>query len=658
MKMKLNSLSFRKAISRTVSVAIVLIIIVAAVAAGAAYLATRPSTSTTKTTTTTSSFTYGPKNSSVLVDDSCQTGCAAPDSLDPGYGFFAQDDTYYTAVFQDLAVMNGTDGFAALPVESTGWTVTNNSQQFTFSIRPDVYFSNGNNLTAYTIWFTYVREIYMAAPSFVAYSNWNQITMNASDWFASVCGNFAPWGLVSAVSSVTGIQLTASHCKTLANFLNNMLSNFNPGSNTTQAAIMAYPHQAYSAPSSSTYIIRTLQPYADTVIDLAGFSGTHTVDPAFVDEHGGVQNNTANTYLSTACQPGTGPYECFSVASGVSELTLKANPHYWAKGSGPNGLKPGLPWVIAPPHIPVVEIEYGITGNPTLQYNNFGTNVAALSSVGITQWNSMWSAFAQKNHFSFKQVLQDYGPGDFSFYLGMDTQRFPTNITDYRLAVINALNYTQLANTQIYFNGTAYGQLVLGPGIPPYGSLYNPDNLPLQTQNINKAAHYLDLAGKANGFFAVMTNGTVLGDANGKALPPVGLFYVLPLAPAVETELDIIQTSLATIGITMAATGYTSAVFDTLASDPTTAPPLNTIGWGVDYPDPFYNQYICFFTTSCGITAYIDNATLTKLVTSASFSGTKHTVSRSTKSCTRYPSRRGTTHGCPSLTSGILSSHM
>jgi ABC-type transport system substrate-binding protein len=599
-------------------VIIIIIIIVAGVGVGAAYLIT--SKSSTSTTTTTAHFTYGPKNSSILVDDSCQTGCAAPDSLDPGYGFFAQDDTYYTAVFQDLAVMNGTDGLVALPVESTGWTVANNSQQYTFDIRPDVYFSNGDNVSAYTIWFTYVREIYMAAPSFVAYSNWNGITMNSSDWFASICGNFEPWGLVSAVSSVTGIHPTPSNCKTLANFLNNMLSNFDP-SNATQASIMAYPHQAYSANSGSTFVIRTLQPYGDVVLDLAGFSGSHTVDPAFVDAHGGVQNNTANTYLSTSCEPGTGPYECFSVASGVSELTLKANPHYWAKGSGTNGLKPGLPWVIAPPHIPVVEIEFGITGNPTLQYNNFGTNVAALSEVGITQWNSMWSAFAQKGHFSFKQVVQDYGPGDFSFYLGMDSQRFPTNITDYRLAIINALDYSQLANTQIYFNGTAYGQLVLGPGIPPYGPLYNPDNLPLQTQNINLAAHYLDLAGKANNFYAVMANSTVLGDANGNPLPSVGLFYVLPLTPAVETELDIFQASLSVIGMQMVATGYTSAVFDTLASDPTTAPPLNTIGWGVDYPDPFYNQFICFFTTACGITAYVNNATLTNLVTSASFSG-------------------------------------
>ena len=615
--MKFYSPLFRKAISTTVSVVIIIIIIVAAVGIGAAYVVTRPSTSTTSSVTP---FTYGPKNDSILIDDSCQTGCAPPDSLDPAYAFFSQDDTYLTAVFQDLAVMNGTSGTGVLPVESTGWTITNNSQQYTFSMRPDVYFSNGDNVTAYTIWFSYVREIYMNAPSLVGLSNWNKITVNSTDWFASTCGDFQPWGLIDAVSSVTGIKLTASNCGTIQSFLNNMLSNFSPGTNATQASIIAYPHQAYSANSTSTFVIRTMRPYPDVVQDLAGFSGTHTVDPAFVDANGGVQANTENEYMSTGCSPGTGPYECFSVASGLAELTLKANPHYWAKGSGANGLKTGLPWVIAPPHIPVVEIEYGITGNPTLQYDNFGTNVAAMSEIGVTQWNSMWAAFAQKSHFKFDQIVQDYGPGDFSFYLGMDSQRFPTNITDYRLAIINSLNYTELADTEIYYNGTSYGQQVLGPGIPPYGSLYNPNNLPLQKQNIGLAEHYLDLAGKANGYYAVTANGTVLGDASGAPWPAVELFYILPLTPFAETQLDIYQSSLATIGITMNAVGYTSAVFDSLAADPATAPPLNNIGWGIDYPDPFYNQFLCFFTTDCGITTYVNNATLTNIVTSASFS--------------------------------------
>ncbi|MCL4518638.1 MAG: ABC transporter substrate-binding protein [Thaumarchaeota archaeon] len=632
----------RHAISSTATIAIVVIVIIiivvgayAALSLGGTTTTTPPTTQTTTTTppttqttttppttqtTTTPGFTYGPKNSSILVDDSCQTGCAAPDSLDPQYAFFAQDDTYLSAVFQDLAVMNGTDGLTVLPVESTGWTVSSSGMNYTFNIRPNVYFSNGDNLSAYTVWFSYVREIYINAPSFIAISNWNEITENTSGWFATNCGNFDPWGLVSAVSSVEHIPLTPSNCGAITNFLNNMLSNYNPATNATQAAIVSYPHQAYVAPNSSAFQINTLRPYGQVVLDLAGFSGTHTSDPAFVDAHGGVQNNTASTYLASHCEPGTGPYMCVSVASGLSEMTLEANPHYWAAGNGPNGLKPGLPWVIQPAHIPVVEIEYGIGGNPTLQYNNFGTNVAAMSSVGISQWNSMWAAFQYKQYFSFNNVVKDYGPGDFSFYLGMNTQSFPTNMTNFRLAVVNALNYTQLADTQIYYNGTAYGSQVLGPGIPPYGALYNPDNVSLQTQNINLAAHYLDLAGKQAGFYTVMPNGTVLGDSSGKQLQPLDLYYIVPLTPSLQTELTIYQDSLAAVGIPAVPYGITSAVYDTLASDPTTAPNFNNIGWGIDYPDPFYNQYLCFFTTNCGIATYINNATLTKLVTEASFS--------------------------------------
>ncbi len=633
--MKVSNSFSRVAISKGASVGIIVILIVAA-GLGIYYYSTlptktttTPTTSSSSTTTSTSTLYYGPKNSSVLVDDACQVGCASPDSLDPGTAFFGQDGSYLTAVFQDLAGMNGSNGLVALPVESSGWTVGNNSQQYVFTIRPDVYFSNGDNVTAYTIWFSYVREVYMNAPSLVALSNWNEITINSGDYFSAVCGNLAPFGLIDAISSVEGWAQTSSNCGEFTTFLNSMLSNYDPATNATQRDVVSYPDQAYVANSSMSYVINTLRPYGDVVLDLAGFSGTHTVDPAFVDAHGGVQNNTNNLYLASNCEPGTGPYICASTegpAGALTEVILEANPHYWAKGSGANGLKPSLKaeWFIAPPKIPIVEIEYGIDSNPTLQYSNFGSNIAQISGFtdnGISQWNSMWAAFQEKQYFTFDQIVKDYGPGDFSFYLGMDTQRFPTNNTDFRLAVVNVMNYTALAETELDFNGTSYGSQVVGPGIPPYGALYNPLNLPLQTQDINKAATYLNEAGIQDGFYTIMPNGTKLGDTSGTQLGTQDLYYIVPATPAQTLQLEIYEESLALIGINAQPVGVTSAVFDSLSANPLTAPAFNNIAWGIDYPDPFYNQYLCFYTTDCGITTYINNATLASLVTEASFSG-------------------------------------
>jgi len=563
---------------------------------------------------------FGPKNSSILVDESEGT---APDSLDPAFAFSLVDAPYLMAVFSDLAVYNGTNAFVQLPAEAQSWTVTNNSQEYVFHMRPDVYFSNGYNVTAYTIWFSYVRLLYMNAPTQIGTSNFNLLTENvATDWFTTTCGNNEPWGFVNGLSSVTGLQLTAHNCKRLANAINDMLSNFNPG-NATQQSIMAYEHQGFVAPNATTFIIRTLEPYAYIVSDLAGFSGTHTVDPAFVDAHGGVQNNTANSYLNTNCEPGTGPYMCKSVSTGLSEVVLVKNPHYWAAGSGPNGLKPGLPWDMRPGQIPVIDIKYGLTGTPL--YEDFGTNVAALGSslpegsAGIPEWGQMWAAYNYKNLFNFSQVVRDYGPQNFAFYLGMNSQRFPTNNTDFRKAVYWSMNYTALADTEIYYNAKAYGANILGPALPGYGSLYNPNNSSLPEQNLTLAAHYLDLAGKQAGYYAILPNGTVIGDANGYQLPPTEIVYIAPLSPTAEVQLEIYQSSLSAIGIPTALFGETAAVHATETISPKTAPVFVNVGWGVDYPDPWLQQYVCFYTLNCEVATYIDNATIANLVEKTAF---------------------------------------
>jgi ABC-type transport system substrate-binding protein len=625
----------KRAISR--GVAIGAVIIIALLAAGAYYLATNgggptgsssssSSTGTTSHTTSTSSTpqtqTFGPKNSSLLIDESQG---AAPDYLDPGSAFFAQDSSYLTAVFEDLASYNGTDAFHQLPTEASGWTVANNSQEFIFTMRPDVYFSNGDNVTAYTIWFSYVREIYINAPSLVSTSNWNLLTENVgTDWFTSTCSINEPWGLTAAVGAVDNIAIgTASSCKPLANAINSMLSNFNP-SDSKQAAIMANPHQAYSAPNASTFIIRTMNPYAFVVSNLAGFSGTHTVDPKFVDLHGGVSNNTLNTYLDSNCEPGTGPYVCTSVSgSPVNEVVLTQNTHYWAAGSGQNGLKPGLPWVTRPAQIAVIDIKYALTGTPV--YQDFGTNVAAIGpqnpagSASIPEWGQMWAAYQHKNWFKFSQINKDFGSQDFSFYLGLNSQRFPSNITAFRQAVYWAMNYTQLAQTEVSYNGTAYGVTVVGPAMPTYGNLYNPNNLPVPSQNIPLALHYIDLAGKQGHFYVVLSNGTQLGDKTAQQLPTLDLVTIAPISPSTEVQLRIYQDNLALIGVAADIRPITSAYYNTLASSPTTAPIFNNIGWGLDYPDPWLQQFVCFYTTNCGIATYINNATVANLVETASF---------------------------------------
>jgi len=515
---------------------------------------------------------------------------------------------------------NGTDAFQYLPVEASSWSVTNNSQTYTFQIRPDVYFANGYNVTAYTIWFSYVREIYTNPPSGVASSNWNYLTANYNDWFAATCGNAEPWGLVNAIQAASGIQ-AGTNCKADSNFLNNMLSNFDP-TNATQQAVMAYSHQAYIAPNATTFIIRTVQPYGLLLSDIAGFSGSHTVDPVFVDAHGGVANNTACAFCQTNANPGTGPYYIKSVASGLSELILQKSPHYWASTAS-GQLKPGLPWTLAPAKIAVIDIKYAPP--VTVVYHDFGTNAAQLSgaavagSIGIGQWGDMYSAYQYKQYFNSAQLLYDAGPGDFANYLGMNSQMFPTNITAFREAVYYSMNYTAFIQTQLYFNGKEYGSPMLGPAQPSMGALYNPGNLPLPAQNLPLAMKYLAQAGDEGHFYVVLPNGTSIGDTSGPQLSPVKMIYVAPLTPFQQTQIEIYQASMASIGISFASQGVTAGVYDADIATPSTTPPLVNIAWGLDYPDPWLQQMVCFYETGCHLPSWINNSTLTALIGGAAF---------------------------------------
>lgn len=640
-KMRFLNGHYRSAISKTASIGIVVILVVAAVI-GVYYASTYHSSTTTTTTsptttTTPTSFTLSPTNSSVLVDESQ----IAPDYLDPGVAFFSQDSGYLNAVFQSLVAYNGTnsDTNQILPVIASSWTVTNNSEEYTFTIRPDVHFSNGVNVTAYDVWFSFVREIYINAPSGVAPSNYNLLTERDSaaatpDVFTSACGDTEPWGLIDAVSASTKLSVPTSAndtapCAGLANFLNNMLSNFNP-SNTTQLNVMSYSNQAYSAPNSSTFVVKLYQPYLPFLQDLAGFSGSEIVDPAAIDAHPNtnglaVQNNTLNSYADDEGTLGTGPYVVKSV-SGVpaSEIVLVKNKDYWASTKS-GALAAGLPWLLAPAKIPEIDMKYA---PPTTQlYEDFGTNVAQITasnpggSAGLTQWSELWADYNYKAYFTLSDVVRNYGGSDFAAYLGLNSQRFPTNITDFRLAVTYAMNYSQLAKTEIEYNGSSYGSLMVGPSAPDYGyPLYNPLNYSNPTQNIPLALKYIAEAGDQAHFYVVLPNGTALGDTNGSPLPTIDLDYLVPLTSATETQLDIYVSSLAQIGVVAAPYGITSGYYDTLSASPSTAPNFVNIFWGLDFPDPFLEQYVCFYTTSCGIASYVNNSTLTALVDSSVYS--------------------------------------
>ena len=397
--------------------------------------------------------------------------------------------------------------------------------------------------------------------------------------------------------------------------LNNMLSNFNP-TNSTQQAIMSYPGQSYVATNSSTFVVHLMSPYEFFGQDIAVWWGA-IVDPAFVDAHGGVQNNTANSYFDTNGGTGSGPYEIASVGSGFVPVVLKASPNYWA--ANVSGLAPTL----QAPHINTIVIDYAATQQD--QIATFGNNQAQLSWVAPPYISQMYNAYKYKSQISINQILYNAGYADSFFYVASNTQQFPTNITAFRLAVAHALNMTeQIADTYTNpINGQPLAENYLGPMLPQNGPYYNPGGLAPYQTNLTLATQEIAQAGTEGNFYVTLPNGTTVGCSVGSsgcsALKAIQLVYITPLSPLVQTQLTIIQQNLAQIGVAVAPYGETTSVYGANAGTAATSPVMTFLGWFPDWPDPVFQQMLPAATTTSFLPAWLNNATINNILATLPF---------------------------------------
>lgn len=67
---------------------------------------------------------------------------------------------------------------SVVPGLATNWTITDNYKTYIFRIRPNVTFSNGDPLTVYDVWFSFLREVYLGQA--VGISNYAELAVNTS----------------------------------------------------------------------------------------------------------------------------------------------------------------------------------------------------------------------------------------------------------------------------------------------------------------------------------------------------------------------------------------------------------------------------------------------------------------------------------------------
>jgi len=170
--------------------------------------------------------------------------------------------------------------------------------------------------------------------------------------------------------------------------------------------------------------------------------------------------------------------------------------------------------------------------------------------------------------------------------MAMNTQIYPTNNTDLRLAIVHALNYSKIIQTAVF----GFGLPLVGPETPNFGAYYDPGNVPQYQYNLTLAAQYLAQA----------------GFPNGKGLPTLNMAVDQNAAFYEEPQAELIQAELSQIGISTnivveVASQYYS-YFGTYAYELQNAKNIPTITFdgSVPYAPDFMTpiDYWSFFVTN------------------------------------------------------------
>jgi len=564
----------------------------------------RLSTSSVTTTTTTTSPCPCPTNNSALVDDSWT---APYDSLDPQSGFLTTDG-FFANVFQGLVQFNGSDSNHVVPSIASNWSASEDFKHWTFAIRSGVIFSNGDPVNAYTGWFSWQRGYLLNAPLGTYVSNYPNLLENVSN----PCGGSGPascsdeegnphnpfnpmiWGTRAAIANVFGVPVSNENA--VVSDMLDVLDHFNPA-NASQLAVMEDPDQGVQVINSHTLRFNLLQGYTSFQLILPPQWGSF-VDPTWIDNPsncGGVVNNTACGNFSTKGGPGTGPYEYGTIGPSNTFVVLTANPDYWAEGLNESQLcsQPGdkvCAPVLEAPHIRAITMNFGSEAPSVI--NDFGTNKAQLAVVGINDFDNLLGNYSYP--LGFNELFRGLGYPLGDLGVGLNGNVFPTNITDFRLAVVHAINYSAFVSKWYDYHGVPLAELFQPPAPPGWGPLDNPGMIQLYSYNYTLAAQYLNRSGWEGNFFTLTTaavgqipENTTLGNPAGQRLGSIDYYYIVPLTPFQSTEDAIISGGLSRIGINVDFIGWTGCSFYPCQPNSN----LWGAGWYADWPDPILQEF-------------------------------------------------------------------
>ena len=571
-------LAEREAISRTVAGIAVIIIIV--VGGAAAYLGTRgPSQSTTSSSTSTTSTT--PARTSLVLEEQDQ-----PDTLDPAVTYVTPGWEVVDQVYQGLVTYSGSSITTFEGVLASGWVVSPDGMNYTFSLRPGVKFSNGDQFNAYVMWYSVYRTIVMAQAPF--------------------------WILNQNLAAGNGVDFNVTDT------MLNSMSYFSPS--PANLSVMMNPHQSVQVVNASAirfnlgYGTNGMAPFTDFLATLETPMAM-AVDPAFVAAHGGVTAGSRNAYLTTNMM-GTGFYELQSWVFSQS-VSLVKNPTYW----GASLPAADLNNAIAP----------AILNNLVIYFKPSAASIADLQSgtaqmifVPVTYYNVTKAVPGVTTNL----LSAAWGSAEAVTYVYMDPMAFaPFGDKLVREAISYGINYKVIIKNVFAEHAIQW----VGP-VPPGFQYYNESTTGLDPYQYNatKAAELL----AQDGYVAKLPDGTTL-NAGGKAFPSVNFLYDSD-SPTDTQAAQVIASNLGAIGIPLSLTAlpyqaYTGVIYSD--SSNSTQYPMGIGYYSEDYTAS--SDYVYYFTSDnyIGTSNYADPTVMGWMV-NASTALTGDTVTSSFRNIT------------------------
>jgi len=543
-------LSARKGVSRTVLVIVVVVVLLVAVGG---YLVLE------------GGGAQGQSKSSIVVEEESQ-----PDTLDPAVTYVTPGWEVVEQIYQGLVSANGTSTSTYQGVLAQNWTVSNDGMNYTFTLRQNVTFSNGDPFNAYVLWFSIYRTLVMnQAPAWILGQN----------LAATNGGNF----------TVTDSML-------------NSINYFAPSAENI--TIMEYPSQSvqvinqYEVELNLGYGYNGDGPYSAFLATLATPMAM-AVDPAYVIRNGGVVAGQPNSKMQNSAL-GTGFYKLQSWIEGQSVSMVKS-ANYWGDSLSPSELNSA--------------ISPAILNTVTIYYKTAATRIADLKS-GFAQIimapATYYNVTTAMPGVSTTILSDAFGSAEGVYYLYMDTAAFQAfNDVTVRQAVAYGIDYDSII--QVVFGGLASKWIgPVPPGFPFYDEATNGLS-PYQYDPV-MAATLLAQAG----YESHLPNGTTL-NPGGRAFPSVNFLFDSD-SPTDTQAAQVIQTNLASIGIKVNLSPLPFKTYSTALYSPSTDNTTYPMGIG------FYSEdytasidYVYYFTSAnyVGSSAYQDPQAMNLTVAAA-----------------------------------------